>query len=83
MSAAPFAVCVYCGSRFGDDPAFREAAEALGAGLAARGMRQVLIDHARRGRARSGALGGDAAQRFLRTRQAVQQVDRGDHAPNP
>lgn len=34
-------VCVYCGSRFGADPAYRAAAEALGAGLAARGMRLV------------------------------------------
>jgi uncharacterized protein (TIGR00730 family) len=34
-------VCVYCGSRHGDDPAFREQARALGAGLAARGLRLV------------------------------------------
>ncbi|WP_375457179.1 TIGR00730 family Rossman fold protein [uncultured Methylobacterium sp.] len=31
-------VCVYCGSGFGGDPAFRAAAEALGAGLAAAGF---------------------------------------------
>lgn len=31
-------VCVYCGSRDGDDPAFPAAAEVVGAGLAARGM---------------------------------------------
>ena len=31
-------ICVYCGSRDGDDPAFAAAAEAMGAGLAARGM---------------------------------------------
>lgn len=38
---APFSVCVYCGSRAGDDPAYLEAARAFGAGLAARGMRLV------------------------------------------
>ena len=31
-------VCVYCGSRDGDDPAFARAAEEIGAGIAARGM---------------------------------------------
>ncbi len=31
-------VCVYCGSRDGDDPAFAAAAEAVGAGIARRGM---------------------------------------------
>ncbi|MGM0583135.1 MAG: TIGR00730 family Rossman fold protein [Pseudomonadota bacterium] len=40
-AAAPFSVCVYCGSRDGADPAFRTAAEALGRGLAERGMRLV------------------------------------------
>lgn len=34
-------ICVYCGSRDGDDPAFATAAEALGLGLAARGWRLV------------------------------------------
>ncbi len=34
-------VCVYCGSRFGNDPAYREAAEALGTGLAREGWRLV------------------------------------------
>jgi uncharacterized protein (TIGR00730 family) len=38
--AAP-SVCVYCGSRFGADPAYRAAAEALGRGLASRRMRLV------------------------------------------
>ena len=31
-------VCVYCGSRDGDDPAFAAAAEMVGAGIAKRGM---------------------------------------------
>ena len=31
-------VCVYCGSRDGDDPAFAAAAETIGAGIAKRGM---------------------------------------------
>src|SRR5579875_125557 len=34
-------VAVFCGSRFGVDPAYRRAAEALGAGLAASGRRLV------------------------------------------
>ena len=34
-------VCVYCGSGFGRDPAFREAAEVLGTALAEAGMRLV------------------------------------------
>lgn len=35
------AVCVYCGSREGHDPAHRRAATALGEGLAARGLSLV------------------------------------------
>ena len=35
------ALCVFCGSRTGDDPAYREAAEALGTLLAERGIRLV------------------------------------------
>ena len=31
-------VCVYCGSRDGDDPSYAAAAEAVGAGIAGRGM---------------------------------------------
>ena len=34
-------VCVYCGSRHGDDLAFTHAARALGAGLAERGLRLI------------------------------------------
>ncbi|WP_375464555.1 TIGR00730 family Rossman fold protein [uncultured Methylobacterium sp.] len=34
-------VCVYCGSGFGGDPDFREAAETLGRALAAAGLRLV------------------------------------------
>jgi len=34
-------VCVYCGSRAGDDPAFATDAETLGRGLAAQGWRLV------------------------------------------
>ncbi|MFT4794283.1 MAG: hypothetical protein ACJAVR_000599 [Paracoccaceae bacterium] len=41
ISGAAPSVCVYCGSRFGTDPAYRTAAEALGRGLAERGMRLV------------------------------------------
>ncbi len=34
-------VAVFCGSRFGHDPAYAQACEALGAGLAAAGLRLV------------------------------------------
>ncbi|MEO0398204.1 MAG: TIGR00730 family Rossman fold protein [Pseudomonadota bacterium] len=34
-------LCVYCGSKFGDDPVYAEAAKALGAATAARGWRLV------------------------------------------
>ena len=38
MSRYPRAVCVYCGSRSGDNPVWQEAAAALGTGLAGRGI---------------------------------------------
>ncbi|WP_281843085.1 TIGR00730 family Rossman fold protein [Sinisalibacter aestuarii] len=41
MSSATASVCVYCGSRFGADPAYREEATALGAALAEEGWRLV------------------------------------------
>lgn len=40
-AALPKSVCVFCGSRAGDDPAFTADAEALGAGIAALGWRLV------------------------------------------
>jgi uncharacterized protein (TIGR00730 family) len=36
------AVCVFCGSSFGDDPAFRDAAEAIGTGIARMGYSLVF-----------------------------------------
>jgi uncharacterized protein (TIGR00730 family) len=36
------AVCVFCGSSFGNDPAFREAAEAIGTGIAKMGYSLVF-----------------------------------------
>ena len=36
------AICVFCGASFGTDPAFREAARALGAGIAQMGARMVF-----------------------------------------
>ncbi|MGH1369317.1 MAG: TIGR00730 family Rossman fold protein [Maritimibacter sp.] len=41
MSASPRSVCVYCGSRFGADPAYKAAADDLGAGLAQLSWRLV------------------------------------------
>ncbi|MEM1161256.1 MAG: TIGR00730 family Rossman fold protein [Pseudomonadota bacterium] len=38
---AHFSVCLYCGSRPGDDPEFTQAAKSLGRELAARGHRLV------------------------------------------
>ncbi|SFI68602.1 TIGR00730 family Rossman fold protein [Albimonas pacifica] len=39
--AHPYSVCVYCGSRYGAREGYRLAAEAVGRGLASRGMRLV------------------------------------------
>jgi uncharacterized protein (TIGR00730 family) len=36
------AICVFCGSSFGDDPAFRDAARAMGAGIAKAGWSLVF-----------------------------------------
>jgi len=36
------AICVFCGSSFGTDPAFRDAARAIGAGIARMGHRLVF-----------------------------------------
>ena len=41
MSKPPFSVCVYCGSRAGADPAYLDAATALGQAIAAEGWRLV------------------------------------------
>ncbi len=38
---APFSVCVYCGSRFGADAAYREAARAVGQSIGQRGWQLV------------------------------------------
>lgn len=40
--AAPYTVAVFCGAQSGAGPAYRAAAEALGAGLARRGIRIVF-----------------------------------------
>ena len=41
QNASDRSVCVYCGSRFGADPAYRSAADGLGAALANEGWRLV------------------------------------------
>lgn len=53
-------ICVYCGSRDGNDPAYAKAAEATGAGIAARGMGLVYGagDVGLMGRVASAALAG-------------------------
>lgn len=39
--ARPYSICVFCGSRFGNNPAHKAVAEAVGAGIAARGWRLI------------------------------------------
>jgi len=41
MAVSNFSVCVYCGSRFGTDPAYRTEATALGGALAEEGWQLV------------------------------------------
>ena len=42
MEKKKTAICVFCGSSFGTDPAFRDAARAIGAGIAKMGARLVF-----------------------------------------
>lgn len=74
-------ICVYCGSRDGDDPAFAAAATAIGAGIAAQGMGLVYGagDAGLMGRVATVALRGGAPvtgviPRHLRSRE----IDRDD-----
>lgn len=41
MNHRPFSVCIYCGSRTGDDPAFERAARAVGREIGHRGWQMV------------------------------------------
>ncbi len=41
IASAPLSVAIFCGSRYGNSPAYREASAALGHGLARAGMRLV------------------------------------------
>lgn len=56
-TAPPFSVCVYCGSRLGAQPVYRELARALGTAIAQRGWQLVY------GGGRAGLMGevADAA----------------------
>ena len=78
MPANIRSVCVFCGSRVGNDPAWRNGAEALGRGMAAYGIR--LIYGGGRvglmGAVADGALAGGGAVTgiipdFLRTREVA------------
>jgi len=42
MEKKRHAICVFCGSSFGDDPRFRETARTMGAGIAQRGWSMVF-----------------------------------------
>ena len=61
------AVCVFCGSSFGKDPAFREAARAIGAGIAKMGYSLVFG---------GGGLGlmGDVARAALENGSEIQGI---------
>ncbi len=41
MNSRPFSVCIYCGSRTGDDPAFERAAREVGREIGRRGWQMV------------------------------------------
>src|SRR3954466_12312914 len=60
-------VCVFCGSSFGNDPAYREAAKAVGAGIAKMGFSLVFG---------GGGLGlmGDVAKAVLDGGQTIQGI---------
>lgn len=64
-------VCVFCGSRAGDSPRFREAASALGAALASRGLDLVY------GGAQHGLMGAVADAVLAGGRQIIGVVPRG------
>jgi len=61
------AVCVFCGSSFGKDPAFRDAARAIGAGIAKMGYSLVFG---------GGGLGlmGDVAKAALDSGSSIQGI---------
>ncbi len=61
------AICVFCGSSFGDDPAYRDAARAIGAGIAKMGYRLIFG---------GGGLGlmGDVAKAALDGGSAIQGI---------
>jgi uncharacterized protein (TIGR00730 family) len=61
------AICVFCGSSFGNDPAFREAARAIGSGIADLGAELVFG---------GGGLGlmGDVARQALAGGAEVQGI---------
>ncbi|MFZ5440982.1 MAG: TIGR00730 family Rossman fold protein [Myxococcota bacterium] len=64
-------VCVFCGSKNGDSPRFREAATAMGTALAARGLDLVY------GGAQHGLMGAVADAVLAGGRQIIGVVPRG------
>ncbi|MEO0361833.1 MAG: TIGR00730 family Rossman fold protein [Pseudomonadota bacterium] len=74
-------ICVYCGSRDGDDPAFAAAAEAVGTGIAARGMGLVYGagDVGLMGRVAAAALAAGApVTGVIPEHLKAREVDRSD-----
>lgn len=74
-------ICVYCGSRDGDDPSFARAAEAIGAGIAARGMGLVYGagDVGLMGRTATAVLaGGGPVTGVIPNHLKAREVDKDD-----
>lgn len=67
MKKTGASVCVFCGSSFGNDPAYREAAQAIGAGIAKMGFSLVFG---------GGGLGlmGEIAKAVLDGGQSIQGI---------
>lgn len=81
MPHGVFSVCVYCGARDGDDPAYAEEAEAVGQLLAARGWRLVYGagDVGLMGRvARAAQAGGGATLGVIPQHLMVREVGKRD-----
>ena len=83
MMTKPFSVCLFCGSRTGDDPAFAAAADSLGLALAQGGHRLVygagdqglMGRAARAAQAAGGAITGVIPQHLVDVEAGKSDVD--------
>ena len=78
-------ICVFCGSNAGAEPAYVEAAEAVGRGLAQRGVRRRLRRRQRRDDGRAGRRGASrrAARSSASSRGDLRPRDRPHRARRP